>query len=189
MGRNSFWVFGWFRYINIYQVYVSALIVFVGALTTQLVLLLQVAIYDVRSSHIVSIRTGLKSRSIWYWSAVIRTTSESRSSLYVNVRANGKRPRTCSRISVHYPETSYDTCRGGNGWPLIGSKFAKNSWKLYKAYKTRRTWPFQDKNRYNVTLANRRAPGVWLVLGFRTYVFLAPRWPGIPVLAKKTKWT
>ena len=36
---------------------------------------------------------------------------------------------TCSRISVHYYETSYDTCRVTNVWPLIGSIFAKNSWK------------------------------------------------------------
>ena len=31
------------------------------------------------------------------------------------------------RISVHYYETSYNTCRGTNVWPLIGSKFAKNN--------------------------------------------------------------
>ena len=37
----------------------------------------------VQSSHIVSIRTGLKSRWIWDWSAVIHTISGSRSSLYV----------------------------------------------------------------------------------------------------------
>ena len=40
--------------------------------------------------------------------------------------------RTRSRISVHYYETSYDACRGTNVWPLIGSIFAKNSWKLDK---------------------------------------------------------
>ena len=73
--------------------------------------------------------------------------------------------RTCSRISVHYYETSYDTCRGTNiVWPLIGSKFAKNGWKLGKVGKTRCTWPFQANNRYDVRLANRRAPGVWFVL-------------------------
>ena len=69
-------------------------------------------------------------------------------------------------------------------WPLIGSKFAKNSWKLDKVDKTRCTWPCQAKNRYDVTLANRRAPGVWFVLGFKMYLFLAPKWPGIPFLEK-----
>ena len=87
---------------------------------------------------------------------------------------------TCSRISVHYYETSYGTCRDTNAWPLIGSKFAKNSWKLDKVDKTRCTWPFQAKNRYDVTLANRRAPGVWFVRGFKMYLFLATNWPGIP---------
>ena len=81
------------------------------------------------------------------------------------------RPRTCSRISVPYYETSYNTCRGTNVRPLIRSKFAKNSWKLDKVDKTRCTLPFQAKNRYDVRLANRRAPGVRYVLGFRIYLF------------------
>ena len=144
-----------------------------------------VAIYDVRSSHIVSIRTGLKSRLIWDWSAVTHTISASRSSLYVYIYVpNGKRPRTRSRLSVHYYQTSYDTCRGTNVWPLIGSKLAKNSWNLDKVDKTRCTWPFQAKNRYDVTLANRRAPGVRFVLSFRVYLFLASKWPGIPFFGK-----
>ena len=143
-----------------------------------------VTIYDVRSSHIVSIRAGLKSRLIWDWSAVIHTfpasrtvvhtISARRSSLYVYILRsiyvqNGKIPRTCSRISVHCYQRSYDTCRGANVWPLTRSESAKNSWKLEKVDKTRCTWPFQAENRYDVTLANRRAPGVWFVLGFRTY--------------------
>ena len=134
------------------------------------------------SSHIVSIRIGLKSRLIWDWSAVIRTISASSSNLYVE---NGKTPRTCGRISAHYYEASNDTCRGTNVWPLIDSKFAKNSWKLDKVDKIRCTWPFQAKNRYDVTLANRRAPGVWFVLGFILYLFLAPKWPGVPFFGKK----
>ena len=48
---------------------------------------------------------------------------------------------------------------------------AKNSWKLDKVDRTRCTWPIQAKNRYNVKLANRRAPGVLFVLGFITYLF------------------
>ena len=111
---------------------------------------------------------NLKSRLIWDWTAVIHTISASSSSLYV---LNGKTPRTCRRRSVHYYETSYDTCRGTNVWPLIGSKFAKNSWKLDKADKTSCIWPFQAKDRYDVRLANRRASGVWFVLGFRMYLF------------------
>ena len=91
--------------------------------------------------------------------------------------------RTCSRISVHYYETSYDTCRGTNiVWPLIGSKFAKNGWKLGKVGKTRCTWPFQANNRYDVRLANRRAPGVWFVLCFILYLFSGQKSPGIPVV-------
>ena len=146
-----------------------------------------VAIYDVRSSHIFSIRTGLKSRLIWDWSAVIHTIAASRSSLYVYIYTckNGNRPSTCSRMSVHYYPMSYDTCRGTNVWPLVGSKFPQNSWKLDKVDKTRCTWPFQAKNRCDVTLANRRAPGVWFVLGFEMYLFLAPKGPGIPVFGEK----
>ena len=41
--------------------YVSALIVFVVTLTIQYYYYCVGAVYDVRSSHIVSIRTGLKS--------------------------------------------------------------------------------------------------------------------------------
>ena len=33
-------------------------------------------------------------------------------------------------------------------------------------------------------MAKRRAPGVWFVLGFRMYLFLAQRWSGIPVFGK-----
>ena len=82
-------------------------------------------INDVRSSHLVSIQTGRESRLIWDWSAVIHTVSASSSSLY---GWNGKRPRiiyTCSRVSVHYYEKLYDTCRGTNVWPLIGSNSPK----------------------------------------------------------------
>ena len=50
--------------------------------------------------------------------------------------------------------------------------------------KTTCTWPFRAKNRYNVTLANHRAPCVWFVVGFRMYLFLAPKWPDIPVFGK-----
>ena len=74
---------------------------------------------------------------------------------YIYVQ-NGKRSRKCSRISVQYYQTSCDKCRVTNVWPLIGSKFGKNSIKLDKVDKTRCTWPFQAKNRYDVTLANRR---------------------------------
>ena len=43
-------------------------------------------------------------------------------------------------------------------------KLAKISWKIDKVDKISCTWPFQAKNRYDVTLANRRAPGVCLYL-------------------------
>ena len=43
---------------------------------------------------------------------------------------------------------------------------------------------FSSPNRHDVRLANRRAPYVWFVLGFRMYLFLAPKWPGIPVFGK-----
>ena len=68
-GRNSFWVFVWFTHI-----YVSALFSWSLSLYsyTEYYCCI-VAIYDVRSSHIVITRTGLKSRSIWDWSAVIHT--------------------------------------------------------------------------------------------------------------------
>ena len=157
--------------------HVSALIVFVITLTKRLSVLLYQA-YKLYTtcvvSHIVNKRTGLKSRLIWDWTAVIHTISANSSSLYV---LNWKRPRTCSRISVHYYEMSYDTCWGTNAWPLIGSKFAKNSSKLDKVDNTRCTWPLQAKNRYDLRLANRRAPYVWFVLGFRMY--------GVPVFGTK----
>ena len=104
------------------RTYVSSLIVFVVTLTIHYYYCI-VALYDVRSGHIVSVRIEPKSKSFWDWSAVIHTIfSASSSSLYVSI---GKRPRTCSRISVHYYKTSHDKCRGTNVWPLIGSKFAK----------------------------------------------------------------
>ena len=124
---------------------------------------------------------------VWDWSAVIIPFQQAAAALQ-----NGRDlVRTCSRIPVHYDETSYDTCRGTNAWPLIGSKFAKNSWKLDKVDKTRCTWPFQAKNRYDVRLANRRVPGVWfvpLVLECTWYLFLVPKRPEIyqvPVFSKK----
>ena len=45
--------------------------------------------------------------------------------------------------------------------------------------------PFQAKNRYNVRLANRRAPGMCFLLGFGVYLFLAQYGPGIPVVGSK----
>ena len=44
--------------------------------------------------------------------------------------------------------------------PLIGSTFGRNSGKLDRVARTRCYWPFQAKNRHDVTLANRRGPGV-----------------------------
>ena len=76
-----------------------------------------VAIYDVRgsSSHIVSIRTGLKSRLIWDWSAVIHTIWASSNSLYTcKMGRDLVRVAGDIRRSVHDYETSYayDTCWG-----------------------------------------------------------------------------
>ena len=51
---------------------------------------------------------------------------------------------------------------------------------LDKVGKTRCTWPFQPKIRYDATLANRRAPGVWFVFRFRMYLFMALKWKYIP---------
>ena len=39
-------------------------------------------------------------------------------------------------------------------------KIRQKQFKLDKVDKTRCTWPFQAKNRYDVTLANGRAPGM-----------------------------
>ena len=73
---------------------------------------------------------------------------------------------------------------------MYGLWLAQNSPKTVDSYidnvhKTRGTWPCQAKNRYDMRLANRRAPGAWFVLGFRIYLFLAPKWPGIPTFGKK----
>ena len=165
--------------------YVSALIVFVITLThySAVYYCCMVAIYDVRISHIVSIRTGLKSRLIW--SAIIHTVSASSSSLY-----SCKLGRDLARLAVYQAITVRRLIMirvgalGTNVWPLIGSQFAKNSWKLDKVDKTRCTWPFEAKNRYDVRLANGRAPGVWFVLGFKMYLCLATKWQGIPFLEK-----
>ena len=81
---------------------------------------------------------------------------------------------------------------------VIGSKIAKNGWNLLidKVDKTRCTWPFQAKNRYDVTwrwpIAGLLAWDLYLVLECtrfwhqcdQVYLFLAPKWPGIPVFGK-----
>ena len=170
MGRNSFLFFVWFTHMwalwlfSSIQYYCSMVAIY----------------YDVRSSHIVSIRTCHFSKQ---QQQPVRVKWEETSYYIPGIRVAVYQSITMRRRMIRVGALMYFV------WPLIGSKFAKNSWKLDKVDKTRCTWPFQAKNRYDVTLANRRAPGVWFVLGFRTYVFLAPRWPGIPVLAKKTKWT
>ena len=64
------------------------------------------------------------------------------------------------------------------------SKFAKNSWKLRQSRQNQAYLAFSSQNRYDVRLANRRAPDVWFVLGFTIYLFLAPKWPGIPFFGK-----
>ena len=121
---HSCWVLVWFIHMWVLRMFPHSLL-FYTALRVLCIVLLIRAIYEVRStsSHIVSIRTGPKSTILrWDWSAVIDTNSASSSSLYVQ---NGKRHRTCSRRSVHYYcQTSYNTCRGTNIWPLIGSKLA-----------------------------------------------------------------
>ena len=126
-----------------------------------------------RSSHIVSIRTRLKSRLIWDWSAVIHTISASRSSLYVYIRAKWEDTSYVPYISPLLSDVvwylSGHQCMASNCFKI------KKHFKLDKVDKTRCTWPFQAKNRYDVTLANRRAPGVWFVLGCKVYLFLAPR--------------
>ena len=160
MGRNSSWVlYGSYIYMCECFVCVSALVVFVVTLTTAVSCCTAIqstsAVYlvrrsgyirrdSVRGSHIVSIRTGLKSRLVWDWSAVIHTITFSKQEqatiVYVYIRTKMGRDlvyTTCSRISFHYYQTSYDTCRGTklNVWLLIGSKFAKNSWKLRRQTK------------------------------------------------------
>ena len=123
---HSCWVLVWFIHMWVLRMFPwshSLTIIFYSTTRLCIVLLIR-AIHEVRStsSYIVSIRIGPKSTILrWDWSAVIHTNSAS-SSLYVQ---NGKRPRTCSRRSVlYYCQTSYNTCRGTNVWPLIGSKFA-----------------------------------------------------------------
>ena len=44
--------------------------------------------------------------------------------------------------------------------------------------------PFQAKNRYGVRLANRRAPGVCFLLGFRVYLF----WPEMDQVYVPFSW-
>ena len=75
---------------------------------------------------------------------------------------------------------------------MIGSKFAKNSWKLDRVDKTRCTWRFQAKNRCDVTLANHRAPGVWLVLVLQCTCFWHQSYQVYLILAKtqiQTMWS
>ena len=72
---------------------------------------------------------------------------------------------------------------------MYGLWLAQNSPKQWKARQSRQNQVYlafssQNKNRYDGTLANRRAPGVWFVLGFRMYLSLAPKWPGIPDFGK-----
>ena len=118
--------------------HVSALIVFVVSLAMQYYYSCILAIYDVRSSHIVSIRTGLKSRPIWDWSAVIHTISTSSSSSV--------------RKRVKWEETSYDTCCRTSvqytmrrrmirvGAITYGLWLAQNSPKTFESY-TKETKP------------------------------------------------
>ena len=174
---NSFWVFGvWFIHIpgicecfdcfrghtHYPQYYYKYCIV---------------AIYDVCSSHIVSIRTGLKSTKNWDWSAVIHTYHFSKQQ-----PINWKMGRDLVRVAV-YQSTTMRRRMIRVGAPIYGRWLAQNSPTTVENYidkvdKTLCTWPFQAKNRYDVRLANRRAPGVWFALGFRTYseyLFWAPK--------------
>ena len=156
----------------------SALIVFVITLT------IQSTIYDVRSTHIVRsnhifiIRTGLKSRLIWGRSAVTLTVSVA-GAAYTCETENLVRVAVYPSRTIY--ETSHDTCGGTDVWPLIGPKSAKNSWKLDKVDETRCTWPFQTKNRYD---GRWRVICRWFVIGFRMYLFSAPKDQVYLVLAK-----
>ena len=109
---SSFWIFVRFihtRYL-VPGIYVSALIVFIILLCIS-----SWYVRRVRSNHIVSIRTGLKSRLIWDWSAVIHTIWASSNSLYTcKMGRDLVRVAGDIRRSVHDYETSYayDTCWG-----------------------------------------------------------------------------
>ena len=101
----------------------------------------------------------------------------------------GRKPELYIRVAV-YQSITMRNCMIRVGALMYGLWLAQIrqkqliDWKLDKVDKTGCTWPFQAKNRYDVTLANRKAPGVWFVLGFTMYLFLAPKWPGIPFFGK-----
>ena len=67
-----------------------------------------------------------------------------------------------------------------------GLWLAQNSPKQFKARQSRQNQvnPAISSQKRDVRLANLRAPGVWFVLGLRMYLFLAPKWPSIPVFGK-----
>ena len=139
MGRNSFLVFVWFTHMwalwlfSSIQYYCSMVAIY----------------YDVRSSHIVSIRTCHFSKQ-QQQPVRVKWEDTSYSVLYVRVAVY-------QSTTTEY-KTSYDTCRGINVWPMIASKFAKSSSKLDRADKTRCTWPFQAK-----TGTMWRWPMAWLL--------------------------
>ena len=174
MGPNSFDIFVWF------MTYVSALIVFVVTLSSIQYYCCIVAIYDVRSSHTVSIRTGLKPRLICHDSYHFNKQQQP---IRVKWKETSYYIYTCSRISVHYYDTSYDTCRGTNVWPLIGSKFAKNGWKLDKVDKPGVSGLFKPKTgtMWGWPIAGLLACNLFLVLectcfwhrSDQVYLFLA----------------
>ena len=67
---------------------------------------------------------------------------------------------------------------------LIGSKLAKIIRMLERVEKTGISWHFRVKISCNVSLPNRRAPGVCFVLVFRLYLIFTEQWAGIPDFSK-----
>ena len=58
--------------------------------------------------------------------------------------------------------------------------------QVYLAYSSQKQVRYDaGQSQYDMTLANRRAPGVWFVLGFRMYLFLEPKWQCIPFFWQK----
>ena len=132
-----------------------------------------IAMYDVRSSHIGSIQTGLKPRLLWDWSAVIHnisasrtvihTISASRSSLYVYIYTC-KIWRFLVRVAVYQPTT----IRGRMirvGVLMYGLWFAQNPTKQLEARQRRQNQVYLAfSSQKQVRCDTGQSQGSWRVI-------------------------
>ena len=119
-----------------------------------------VAIYDVRSSRIVSIRTGLKSRLIWDWSAIIHTTSASRSSLLYTCKMG----RDLVRVAV-YQSITIRRRMIRVGALMYGLWLAQNSPKTVQARQSRQNQVYLAfSSQKQVRCDAGQWPGSWHVI-------------------------